>query len=354
MGSCGACGAATATGQRFCGDCGAPLTPAVVGAAATPSTTPREERKVVTAVFVDLVGSTAQGERLDIEDLHRLLDRYHQNVRAVLERFGGTVEKFIGDAVVGVFGAPTAHEDDAERAVRAALDTVAVVGELGAGLHVRVGVATGEALIDLTAAGSSVRGMASGDVLNTAARLQAAAPVDGVLVAAATERATTREIVYEAVDPVVAKGKAVPVPCARATRPRSRQPEQQREYGRLLGRERESALLADAFEACRRHREVRLLAIVGVPGIGKSRLVHELGTRADAVADLVVWRHGRVLPYGDGGGLWAFEQIVKQECGIFDSDTSAVMLDKVERTVTSVGLDGPDGRFVSRQINVLL
>ena len=114
---------------------------------------------------------------------------------------------------------PTAHEDDPERAVRAALEAVAVVGDLDAGLHVRVGVATGEALVDLTAAGSSVRGMASGDVLNTAARLQAAAPVDGVLVTAATERATEREIVYEAVDPVVAKGKSAPVRCARAHAP---------------------------------------------------------------------------------------------------------------------------------------
>ena len=315
---------------------------------------PREERKVVTAVFVDLVGSTARGETLDIEDVHRLLDRYHDGVRAVLERFGGTVEKFIGDAVVGVFGAPTADEDDPERAVRAALEAVAVVGDLDAELHVRVGVATGEALVDLTAAGSSVRGMASGDVLNTAARLQAAAPVDGVLVTAATERATEREIVYEAVAPVVAKGKSAPVTCARATRPRSLQPEQQRERGRLVGREHESKLLADAFDTCQQAREVRLLTIVGVPGIGKSRLVEELGTRVDAVAELVVWRHGRVLPYGDGGGLWAFEQIVKQECGIFDSDTAESMLDKVERTVASLDLDRPDGRFVSRQIGVLL
>ncbi|HEY3831212.1 MAG TPA: AAA family ATPase [Acidimicrobiia bacterium] len=349
MGSCGACGAAAATAQRFCGDCGAPL-----AQTATAPATQREERKVVTAVFVDLVGSTAHGETLDIEDVHRLLHRYHQSVRSVLARFGGTVEKFIGDAVVGVFGAPMAHEDDAERAVRAALETIAVVGDLDAELHVRVGVATGEALVDLTAAGSDVRGMASGDVLNTAARLQAAAPVDGVLVSAATERATVREIVYETAAPVIAKGKSVPVLCARAVRPRSRQPEQQREHGRLLGRERESELLADAFEACRHAREVRLLTIVGVPGIGKSRLVEELGVRVDALADLVVWRHGRVVAYGDGGGLWAFEQIVKQECGIFDSDTGEAMRNKVERTVASLGLDGPDGRFVSRQIGVLL
>ena len=194
--ACAQCGRENPDDARFCNGCGAAL------GADAPA---REERKVVTAVFVDLVGSTARAEQLDPEDVRALLRRYHETLRRELERYGGTVEKFIGDAVVAVYGAPTAHEDDPERAVRAALavrDAIARLNERDEALdlHVRIGVATGEALVALDARPEAGEAMVAGDVMNTAARIQAAAPVDGILVSAATYRATERAIVYRAHD----------------------------------------------------------------------------------------------------------------------------------------------------------
>src|SRR5688500_16871924 len=181
--------------------CGTPLAPPGPG---------REERKVVTVLFCDLVGSTAQAERMDPEDVRALLSRYHERVRADLERYGGTVEKFIGDAVMALFGAPVAHEDDPERAVRAALAVRDWAREEG-DLQVRIGITTGEALVSLGARTHEGEGMAAGDVVNTAARLQNAAPVDGVLVDETTYRATTTAIDYREHEAVTAKGKAEPV-----------------------------------------------------------------------------------------------------------------------------------------------
>ena len=180
----------------------------------------REERKVVSIVFADLVGSTARAERLDPEDVRAILASYHARVRAELERFGGTVEKFIGDAVVAVFGAPVVHEDDAERAVRAALAIRDAMTE--SDVSVRIAVNTGEALVSLDAQPAEGEGMVAGDVVNTAARLQGAAPVGGVLVGEATYRATAHVIEYRPADPVVAKGKSEPVPVWEAVAPRAR------------------------------------------------------------------------------------------------------------------------------------
>jgi class 3 adenylate cyclase len=195
---CPRCGQENPEGFRFCGACAAPL------AAAAP--VGREERKVVTAFFCDLVGSTAQAERLDPEDVRALLSRYHARVRTELEGFGGTVEKFIGDAIVALFGAPVAHEDDPERAVRAALAVRDWVAE-EPDLHVRIAVNTGEALVALDARPTEGEGMASGDVVNTAARMQSAAPVDGILVGEQTRNATRDGIVFAEHEPVTPKGK---------------------------------------------------------------------------------------------------------------------------------------------------
>ena len=197
---------------RFCLACGTPFDTA---------RSPEAERKVVTVIFCDLVGSTAQAERLDPEDVRAVLSHYHERVRRELERFGGTVEKFIGDAVMALFGAPIAHEDDPERAVRAALAIREALVEEG-GLQVRVGVTTGEALVSLGARPSEGEGMASGDVVNTAARLQSAAPVDGILVDEATYRASERMIAYRERRPVEAKGKAKPVPVWEALEAKAR------------------------------------------------------------------------------------------------------------------------------------
>src|SRR5438067_10470465 len=199
---CSACGRENPSDSRFCNSCGAPL-------ASTPEAR-REERKIVTVLFADLVGFTSRAERLDPEDVRALLDPYWRHLRDELERFGGTVEKFIGDAVMALFGAPLAHEDDPERAVRAALairDWVREEEEL----HVRVAVNSGEALISLGARPEAGEGMASGDLVNATARLQSAAPVDGVLVGETTYRATRHVIDYVEREPVEAKGKAEPI-----------------------------------------------------------------------------------------------------------------------------------------------
>src|ERR687887_455583 len=171
----------------------------------------RKERKIVTVLFADLVGFTARAEQLDPEDVEAILRPYHQRLRSELERFGGTVEKFIGDAVMALFGAPVAHEDDPERAVRAALAIRDWACEQE-GVEVRVGVTTGEAVIRLDARPEAGEGMASGDVVNTAARLEAAAPVNAVLVDETTYRATRHVIEHDEATPVEAKGKTVPVP----------------------------------------------------------------------------------------------------------------------------------------------
>src|SRR4051794_32389534 len=204
-----------------------------------------EGRKVFTVLVADLVGFTSRSEAMDVEDVRGTVQPYHELLRRELERFGGTVEKFIGDAVMAVFGAPATHEDDPERAVRAALAVRDAIAEAGHGLHVRVGVNTGEALVDVGAHGLSGEGMVSGDVVNTAARLQGAAPVDGVLVGDTTYRMTGRQIEFQPHEPVEAKGKREPVPCWVAIEPRSLAPSPLRTAIPLVGRDGErDALLA--------------------------------------------------------------------------------------------------------------
>ena len=224
-----------------------------------------------------------------------ILRPYHARVRTELERYGGTVEKFIGDAVMALFGAPVAHEDDPERAVRSAL----AIREFAVdeGLELRVGITTGEALVQLDAQPDAGEGMASGDVVNTAARLQSAAPVNGVLVDETTYRATRHAVDYEDAEAVEAKGKAEPIAVWEAQTAHSRFGVDVAHEARaeLVGRERELSVIRDAFERARQERTPQLLTLVGVPGIGKSRLVYELSRIADADPELVTWRQGRCL-----------------------------------------------------------
>jgi len=281
---------------------------------------------VITVLFVDLVGFTSRAEGMDVEDVRGMLAPYHTLVRQQLEQRRGTVEKFIGDAVMAVFGAPTAHEDDPERAVRAALairEALAVSNERNPDLdlHVRIGVNTGEALVSLDARPAAGESMASGDVVNTAARLQTAAPIDGVVVGEATYRATRDVIEYERVPAVHAKGKAAPIPCWRAMGARSRVGESRRRHDAtpLIGRRREYEALLDAFERAHRNRSVQILTLVGVPGIGKSRLVRELFHDLDRRPELIRWREGRSPPYGHGVTFWSLGEIVKAEAGMLES-----------------------------------
>ncbi len=258
---CGTCGQENPDGARFCLACGAPLA----------SSTARDERRVVTVIFVDLVGFTARAERLDPEDVRAVLAPYHDRVRREIESFGGVVEKFIGDAVMGVFGAPLAHGDDAERAVRAALVVRDIVGELAGGdLQIRIAVNTGEAVVSLGARPALGESMVAGDVVNTAARLQAAAPVNGIVVGEETYLATRDAIEYEPTAPSSRKGRQTPVQAWIAIRARSRRRASGRSSSRsLVGRtlrarhpecalgaraERAAAAPRLAFRACRRRQ----------------------------------------------------------------------------------------------------
>jgi predicted ATPase/class 3 adenylate cyclase len=315
---------------------------------------PRRERKVVTVVFCDLVGFTAKAESMDPEDVEALLRPYHERVRAEFERHGGTVEKFIGDAVMALFGAPVAHEDDPERAARAALAIRDFAEDEG--LELRVGITTGEALVRLDAQPGAGEGMASGDVVNTAARLQSAAPVNGVLVDETTYRATRQAIDYEDAALIEAKGKSEPVPVWRATAAQSRLGVDVAHEARseLVGRERELGVVRDAFERARHEHTPQLLTLVGVPGIGKSRLVYELQRIVDADPELITWRQGRCVAYGDGVTLWALSEIVKAQAGIVEQDAPGEVERKLSDAVADVLAETGDASWVETELRSLV
>lgn len=275
----------------------------------------------MTVLFVDLAGFTSRAEVMDPEDVAALLDPYHARLKAELERFGGTVEKFIGDAVMAVFGAPAAHEDDPERAVRAAL-AIRDWAE-GERIELRVGINTGEALVSLGAHPAEGQTMAAGDVVNTAARLQAASPVGAILVGEQTFRATERAIEFAEAEPVEAKGKAQPVPVWEAVAARARASVERAHGAALVGRRRELELLSGALDRARQERSPELVTLVGVPGIGKSRLVLELYGLIERETELTSWRHGRCLPYGEGVTFWALGEMVKAQAGILEEDDNA-------------------------------
>ncbi len=305
-------------------------------------------------LFCDLVGFTAHAERLDPEDVQKILAPYHAQVRQELERHGGTVEKFIGDAVMALFGAPIAREDDPERAIRAAL----AIREYAAGtdLELRIGITTGEALISLDADPADGEGMASGDVVNTAARLQSAAPVNGILVDEGTYRMTRRAIDFRPATAVRAKGKASPIPVWEVAAARSRYGTDVTHHAQteLVGREREIGLLRDALDRARFERIPQLVTIVGVPGIGKSRAVYELSLLTDADPELITWRQGRCLAYGDGAGFSALSEIVKAQAGILGHDPEAVSADKLRIAIEAVIEDPAEAGWVESHLRPLV
>ena len=317
--SCQNCGFESPAGFRFCGACGAVLAPPDAGAR-------EDERKVIAALFCDVVGSTDRAERLDPEDVRDALAPYYEGVRTQLVRFGGTVEKFIGDAVCGLFGAPKAHGDDSERAVRAALairDWIAEVNEADPnwGIHVRLGIATGEAVVSLSARASEGEAMAWGDVMNIAARLQSGAAVDSVLVDERTYRATRHVIEYWEAEPIEAKGKSEPVLVWRAQAPRARRGVDLAQEGSetFVGRERESRLLRESLNRVGRRRAAELVMLVGEAGIGKSRLAFELFRWVELSPAIIGWRQAHSSPYGDVFTYWALGEIVKSQAGILET-----------------------------------
>ena len=325
---CPSCSTQVPDGSHFCLSCAAPLGP--------PRSEPVEERKVVSVLFCDLVGFTAMSEAADPEDVEAVLGRYHEVARSEIERHGGVVEKFIGDAVVGVFGVPAVHEDDPERAVRAGLRVIRALTGMtrpdGSPLQARAGVNTGEVLVRLDVVPASGRGFLTGDAVNTAARLQTAAPPMGVVAGATTHAATREVIVYEAMPPAQAKGKAEPLEVWLAVEARSQTGHRTelQVTTPLVGRARELDDLLAAFAAVQAEGRAGARLIVGEPGIGKSRLVLELARALEASSDLIVWRQGRCVPYGEGVSFWALAELLKDHAGILDSDGVVTVEAKLE------------------------
>ena len=330
--ACASCGSANTPEAKFCGECGNVLTGADVPAAPTDTpasaATPATERRLVSVLFADLVGFTTLSEGRDAEDVRELLGSYFETSRAVIERYGGVVEKFIGDAVMAVWGTPTAQEDDAERAVRAAMDLVDAVRRIGADrevpdLALRAAVHTGEAVVTI---GASGMGMVAGDLVNTASRLQSVAPPGTVLVGDGTRRAAGEAIVFEEAGEQELKGKAAPVAAFRALRVVAQRGGVGRSEGLeppFVGRDSELQLIKDFYHATARDRGPRLVSVIGQGGIGKSRLAWEFLKYIDGVTEVVYWHQGRSPAYGDGISFWALGEMVRMRIGADDAADEA-------------------------------
>jgi len=318
MRNCPVCGQENPPAARFCLGCGTPMSDA--GRAV-------DERRIVSIIFVDLVGFTGRAEQLDPEDVRALLAPYHDRVRREIESFGGTVEKFIGDAVMGVFGAPLAHGDDAERAVRAALAVRDIAGELvEGGLQLRVAVNTGEAVVSLGARAALGESLVAGDVVNTAARLQAAAPIDGVIVGSETYHATRDVIRYEASTPVVAKGKERPIPAWVAIDAVEVNLGPVDTEG-IVGRGLELAMLGTLWDRVVASRLPTLVSVIGPVGVGKSTLAARFAQlAADSGARVV---HGRSLPYRESGSYGALASQLMMLADVFESDAMDIAASKL-------------------------
>ena len=377
---CAACGSANEPGRKFCGECGSPLSLAcpncgTANAAAvkfcgecgqrlaeeaarraTPvqPEAPAAERRLVSVLFVDLVGFTAASEGRDAEETRELLTRYFELARTTIERYGGTVEKFIGDAVMAVWGTPIAREDDAERAVRAGLELVGAIPELHPALQARAGVLTGEAAVTLAAKG---QGMVAGDLVNTASRIQSAAEAGTVLVGEATKRAAEAAIVFEDAGEQDLKGKVEAVRVWRARQVVSARRGERRSAGLeppFVGRDRELRLLKELFHATADERRAHLLSVLGIAGIGKSRLVWEFEKYVDGIAMRAWWHKGRCLSYGDGVAYWALAEMLRMRARVTEDEPPESALGKLHAVVEEIVADDDERAFVTPRLEHLL
>jgi class 3 adenylate cyclase/tetratricopeptide (TPR) repeat protein len=353
--TCPSCGAALDGGDKFCGECGTPLTEASAGV--TPA--PAAERRLVSVLFADLVGFTAASAERDSEDTRELQSRYFETCRRLIALYGGTVEKFIGDAVMAVWGTPTATEDDAERAVRAALDLVAAVSALGdevgaPDLRARAGVLTGEAAVTIGAEG---QGMVAGDLVNTASRIQAAAEPGSVLVGEATRRATEPTVVYHDAGAFELKGKDGLTPLWQALRVVSGARGSLKSHGLeapFVGRERELRQIKDLFHASSEDGKPHLVSITGIAGIGKSRLAWEFYKYMDGLPQLTWWHRGRCLAYGEGVTYWALADMVRMRCRIAEEEEPASALAKLRAALEEHVPDPDEREFVEPRLAQLI
>ena len=356
--SCPSCSAPVAPGERFCGTCGSRLTTGgttPVGLSVRPaSAAPVAERRIVSVLFADLVDFTTLAEGRDAEDTRELLTRYFDLARDVIGRYGGSVEKFIGDAVMAVWGAPVAHEDDAERAVRAGLELVDAVRSLGPSIRARAGILTGEAAVTI---GATNQGMVAGDLVNSASRLQSVAVPGTVLVGQATERAASRAIVFEEAGEQTLKGKAAPVPAWRALRVVAERGGRKRAdtlEAPFVGRNDELRLLKDLFHATSRENRARLVSVIGPAGIGKTRLAWEFLKYIDGLVETVWWHDGRSPAYGDGISFWALGEMVRERVGLLETDDATTTRTKVAETLTRHVPDPDERRWIEPALLALL
>jgi class 3 adenylate cyclase len=368
---CAACGEQNPPGFRFCGACGAArsattttntgdtiadptiVDPTIVDPAADPAEHTGGERRWVTIMFADLSGFTALSERTDPEELRAMVDRCMSEMAGVVERFGGSVDKVIGDALMAVFGAPIAHEDDSERAVRAALEIQRRASEQAAdfgGLCVRVGVNTGEVIFAPVGPHGRRELTVMGDAVNTAARLQAAAPPEGILVGEETRAASAQAIAYDAVQPILAKGKELPLPAWLARAATSAPADRPVSAAPFIGRDTELELLVRAWARTSSELHPQLVTVVGAPGIGKTRLTQELSARVESAGGRIF--RGRPLPYGEPVAYWAFGQVVREACGIFATDSAKVAAGKLGERAASL-LPASEAQELARNLSIL-
>ena len=358
--ACASCGAPVGGDERFCGECGTPVGgPASAPAGRPERAEPASERRLVSVLFADLVGFTALSESRDSEEVRELLSRYFDTCRRLISLYGGTVEKFIGDAVMAVWGTPVAQEDDAERAVRTALDLVAAVAALGQEvgapeLAARAGVLTGEAAVTLGAEG---QGMVAGDLVNTASRIQAVAQPGQVFVGEATRRSTEAAIVYEPGGTHELKGKAEPLRLWRAVRVVAARGGALKSTGLeppFVSRERELRLVKELFHASAEERRANLVSVTGIAGIGKSRLSWEFFKYLDGLSDTAFWHRGRCLSYGEGVTYWALAEMVKMRARIAEEEDAPSSLAKLREMLEDLVPDPEERRWVEPRLAHLL
>jgi class 3 adenylate cyclase len=360
--TCPGCGTEAPDNAKFCAECGTALAPGAPAKAPAPAPAPKqqhpEERRQVTVLFADISGYTAMAERMDPEAVKGMVDRCLRRMGEEVERYGGTVDKYIGDNVMAIFGAPVAHEDDAERAIRAALGMHEVIAEINPELSLRVGVNTGEVMAGSVAEGAYT---VIGDTVNVAARLQAAAEVGTITVGERTMRATEGAVEYVRLEPLTLKGKAEPVPAWQATGMLAATPRRAAgiSAGPFVGRSNELGLLESLYGRVVREGRAHLVTAIGQAGVGKSRLLRELQARLDTAEVPPKFRKGHCLPYGSGVVYWALGEIVRSEASIVDNDSADEAWGKLCRYVEDLRDEpsetpGPQSRRTAALIGRLL
>ena len=355
--SCPNCGTENEQGNRFCFNCGTNLAEAPEAEAAP--TTDAGERRLVSVVFADLVGFTTFSEHRDPEEVRGMLTRYYERCRDIIGRYGGTTDKFIGDAVMGVWGAVEAHEDDAERATRAAMELVDMVEGLGVelghpDLAARAGVLSGEASVG---SGGNEHGLVVGDLVNTASRLQSIAPPGGVYVGQSTHDLVRGSIEFEPAGEHEVKGKQDNVAAFSAVRVLALSTSQrggEHSEGPFVGRDDELRLLKDQLHATERERRSRMVLVTGQAGIGKTRLSQELVRYIDGITETVYYHSGRSPSYGDGVTFWALGEMIRQRAGILEGEDAAKSRMKLRTCVAEYVEDPSDQSWIEPRLAAVI